>query len=164
MSDQGGDGNGQVKKGHRKRGSWVQESGQIRFSKKLLKTLKGEKEETFGPLNPKSTNGEASIEKESSKRKASKDKVHVVEQVWSSSNSSNLNEEEEEDLECINISKKSIMSNDKKKQMEEVKKAKEACLTQRRPKRQKKFWRQNSTLKPKKSSKSWRKRLEWSSS
>jgi hypothetical protein len=50
--------------------------------KKLPKTPKGEKEETYGPLKSGSTNGNASTEKESSKGEASKDSFHVVEQVY----------------------------------------------------------------------------------
>ncbi|CAK9272386.1 unnamed protein product [Sphagnum jensenii] len=73
---------------------------------KLSKTPKGEREETIGPFNPKSGEGGASIEKESSKGEASKDNVQVVEQFISTSNSSKSNEGEEENLDKVNIPKK----------------------------------------------------------
>jgi hypothetical protein len=49
--------------------------------KQLPKTPKGEKEKTYGRSKSGSTNGKASIEKESSKGEASKDNLHVMEQV-----------------------------------------------------------------------------------
>lgn len=57
-------------------------------AKKLPKTPKGEREEAYGPLNPKSGEGGASTRKESAKREASTDNIQVVEQFWSSFNSS----------------------------------------------------------------------------
>jgi hypothetical protein len=49
----------------------------VSSTKKLLRTLKGEKEKTFGPLNPKSEGG-ASTKNESSKGETSKDNAQVV--------------------------------------------------------------------------------------
>jgi hypothetical protein len=42
---------------------------------------KGDKEESYGPLKSGSMNGKASTKNESSKGEASKDSLHVVEQV-----------------------------------------------------------------------------------
>ncbi len=75
-------------------------------TKKIPKTPKGEKEETFEPLNPKSGERGALTEKESSKGKASKDNVQVVEQFGSTFNSLESIKNEEENLEAVNISKK----------------------------------------------------------
>jgi hypothetical protein len=69
---------------------------ELSFTTKLSKILKGEREETFRPLNPKSREGGASMEKESSKGEVSKDNIQVVEQLGSTSDSSELSEEEEE--------------------------------------------------------------------
>jgi hypothetical protein len=69
---------------------------ELGFTTKLSKTLKGEREETSRPLNPKSGEGGASTEKEYSKGEASKDNIQMVEQLRSTSDSSELSEEEEE--------------------------------------------------------------------
>jgi hypothetical protein len=69
---------------------------ELGFITKLSKTSKREREETSRPFNPKSKEEGASMEKESSKGEASKDNIQVVEQLGSTSDSSELNEEEEE--------------------------------------------------------------------
>jgi hypothetical protein len=51
------------------------------FAKKLPKMPKGEKEKAFGPFNSKNMDGGASTKNESSKWEASKDEIHLVEQV-----------------------------------------------------------------------------------
>ncbi len=93
------------------------------FAKKLPKTPKGEREETFGPLNLESREGRASTEKEASKKKASKDNIQVVKQLRSASNFSKSNEMEEENLKVVNIPKKPIKVS---KRMEKSKRAQEA--------------------------------------
>ncbi len=70
--------------------------------------------------------GGASIENESSKQEASKDEVHLVEQVRSSSDSLDLSEEEEENPKHTNIPKKPIMNKWSEKQAKEAKRVKEA--------------------------------------
>ncbi len=81
---------------------------ELASAKKLPRTPKGEKEETFGLLNLGNGERWASIKKESSKGEASKDTIQVVEQIQSSFDSSDSNEEEEENLGHVNISKKPI--------------------------------------------------------
>jgi hypothetical protein len=81
---------------------------ELSSTKKLPKTPKGNKEKTFGPLNPESGEKEASIRKESSKTEASKDTIQVVEQLRYYSDSLELSKEENKNLEDVNISKKLI--------------------------------------------------------
>ncbi|CAM6017862.1 unnamed protein product [Sphagnum balticum] len=69
---------------------------ELTFTTKFSKISKGEREETFRPLNPKSGEEGASMEKESSKGEASKDNIQVVEQFGSTSDFSELSEKEEE--------------------------------------------------------------------
>ncbi len=59
------------------------------------------------------------------KGEASKDNLHVMEQVWSFPNSLDSNEEGKEDPKRVNILEKSILNNKLGKHVEEVKKAKE---------------------------------------
>jgi hypothetical protein len=92
-------------------------------TKKFRKMPKSEKEKTFGPFNPKSGEGRASISKEFSKGEASKDTIQMVKQLQSSYNSLKSNEEEKENSKVINIPKKPIKAS---KQMEEPKKAQES--------------------------------------
>jgi hypothetical protein len=63
-------------------------------AKKLPKTPKGKREETFGCFNLESGEGRAYTRKESSKRETFKDIVQVVEQFQSSSDSLELSEKE----------------------------------------------------------------------
>jgi len=100
---------------------------ELSFAKKLSKTLKGEREETFKPFNPKSKEGGASIEKESSKGEASKDDIQVVEQLGFTSNFSESSKEDKENLEAVNILKKPIKV---LKQMDESRRAQEALEVQ----------------------------------
>jgi hypothetical protein len=103
-----------VEKGHAKEAHKAKKLAKLTTTtklgstKKLPKTPKGEKEETFGPLNPRNGEGYALIEKESSKGEAPKDIVQVVEQVQSSFDSTNSKEDEEKNPKCVNIMKKPI--------------------------------------------------------
>jgi len=121
---QNGYGDSQNRKSCFKGSSWGQEVGQasggneLGSTKKLPKIPKGEKEEISKPLNPKSKEGWALPEKESSKGEASKDNVQVVEQFGSTFDYSKLNEKE--NSEAINILKKPIKAS---KWMEESKRA-----------------------------------------
>jgi hypothetical protein len=67
--------------------------------------------------------GGASTKNESSKWEASKDEIHLVEQVWSSSDSLDSSKEEEENSEHTSILKKPIMNKWSEKQAEEAQKA-----------------------------------------
>ncbi len=100
---------------------------ELSSAKKLLKTPKGEREETSRPLNPKSGEGGASTKKEASKGKSSKDNIQVVEQFGSTSNSLKSNEEEKENPKVVNIPKKSIKAS---KWMEKSRGAQEALEAQ----------------------------------
>jgi hypothetical protein len=100
---------------------------ELSSTKKLPKTPKGNKEKTFGPLNPESGEKEASIRKESSKTEASKDTIQVVEQLRYYSDSLELSKEENKNLEDVNISKKLIKES---KWMERAQKALEAQVAQ----------------------------------
>ncbi|CAK9195289.1 unnamed protein product [Sphagnum troendelagicum] len=101
---------------------------ELSSTKKLPKTLKGNKEKTFGPLNPKSGEKGASIVKESSKREAAKDTIQVVEQLRYYSNSLESSKEENKNREVVNISKKPIKES---KWMERAQKALEAQVVQK---------------------------------
>ncbi|CAK9269771.1 unnamed protein product [Sphagnum jensenii] len=101
---------------------------EVSSTKKLPRTPKGEREKSFGPLNPESGQGRALMEKESSKGEASKgeaykDNAQVVKQLGSTFDSSKSNEEEDGNLKGFNITKKPIRAS---KQMEEPIKAQEA--------------------------------------
>jgi hypothetical protein len=114
MLDPGGNGGGQGGESRHKRSSQGQKvgkvggSGQTKFCQEASQTSKGEREETFRPLNLESGEKGASTRKECSKGEASKDSVQVVEQLRSTFGSSKSSEEEEENLEIANISKKLI--------------------------------------------------------
>ncbi len=128
---------------------------QVHKAKKMAnfattKMPKGKKEKAFGPFNSKNMDGTASTKKEFSKWEASKDEVHLVEQVWSSFDSLDSSEKEEENLEHANILKKPIMNKWSEKQAEEAQEV-------GRAKKQRKPRKQNSTLKQKRFSKLWNK-------
>jgi hypothetical protein len=72
-------------------------------AKKLPKTPKGEREETFGPVNLESGEGGASTKKEASKEETSKDNIQVVEQLKSTSNSLKSNKEEKENMKEVKV-------------------------------------------------------------
>lgn len=101
---------------------------ELSSTKKLPKTPKGNKEKTFGPLNPESEEKGASIGKESSKTEASKDTIQVVEQLRYYSDSLDSRKEENKNLEIVNISKKPIKES---KWMERAQKALEVQIAQK---------------------------------
>ncbi|KAH8966139.1 hypothetical protein BDL97_03G008100 [Sphagnum fallax] len=96
---------------------------EVSSTKKLPRTPKGEREKSFGPLNPENGEGRALIEKESSKGEAYKDNAQVVKQLGSTFDSSKSNEEEEGNLKGVNITKKPIRAS---KRMKEPIRAQEA--------------------------------------
>lgn len=128
---------------------------ELGFAEKLTKKPKGEKEKTYGPFNPRSANAGASTEKEFSKGKAFKDNLHVVEQVRSSFEFLDSNEEEEENPKYVNIMKKLIKTSKHQRSPRRPKKFKWLMKLKglKRPKWQKRPRRQDSNLRSEKSSK-----------